>query len=141
MSPDADNLAVVPKLYQRFCPLIPSLPPMQDKYIYGAARYPSDQDRRHPDEREYLASISVAAGTKAKSPLTLWHIPASTYACFTHHGPIARFGETINYVFGTWLPRSKFVHGDSPNLDRQDERFGDGGEDSVFDFLIPIRPK
>ncbi len=141
MSPAADNLDVVPRLYQRFCPLIPTLPPMQDKFVWGAARYPADKDRRHPDEREYLASVNVAAGTRAKPPLVLWKIPAGTYACFTHRGPVANFGETMNYAFGTWLPRSKFVHRDTPNLDRQDERFGDGGKDSEFDFLMPVRAK
>ena len=141
LSPDADNLAVVPELYRRFCPLIPTLPPMQDKYIYGAARYPADKDIRHPDEREYLASINVSAGTKPPSGMQLWKIPAGTYACFTHRGPVAALGETINYAFGTWLPRSRFIHGDGPNLDRQDERFGDGGKDCEFDFLMPVRPK
>jgi AraC family transcriptional regulator len=141
LSPSADNTDVMPRLYQRFCPFIPRLPPMQDQYIYGAARYPADPDSRRPDEREYLASIRVAAGTRAKRPFTLWKIPASTYACFTHRGPIANFGETMNYAFGTWLPRSTFVHGDTPNLDRQDERFGDGGRDCEFDFLLPVRPK
>lgn len=141
MSPDADNLDVVPKLYHRFCPLLPSLQPQQDKYIYGAARCPADAQRRHPDELEYLASINVAPEVKAKPPFTIWSIPAGTYACFTHRGPVAKLGETINYAFGSWLPRSKFVHADGPNLDRQDERFGDGGADCVFDFLIPVRPK
>ncbi len=141
MTPGADNLDVVPRLYHRFCPMLPTLPPRQDKFIYGAARYPTDQERRHPDEREYLASINVAAGTKPKAPLTLWQIPAGTYACFTHRGPVATFGETMNYAFGTWLPRSKFLHRDGPNLDRQDERFGDGGKDCEFDFLMPVRAK
>ncbi len=140
MSPDADNVAVIPKLYQRFCPLIPSLQPQLDGYVYGAARCPSDADRQHPDELEYLAGVSVAASRQAKAPLTLWRIPASTYACFTHHGPVTKLGETINYAFGSWLPRSKFVHTGAPNLDRQDERFGDGGPDSEVDFLVPIKP-
>lgn len=141
MSPDADNLDVVPKLYARFCPMLATLPPPQDSYIYGAARCPADQELRHPDEREYLAAINVADGTKAKAPLQLWRIPAGVYACFTHRGPVANLGETINYAFGTWLPRSAFVHGDGPNLDRQDERFRDGGPDCELDFLIPVRPK
>jgi AraC family transcriptional regulator len=141
MSPKADNLDVVPKLYARFCPMISTLPPPQDKYVYGAARYPSDSAKGNPDEREYLASINVAAGTKARPPLQLWRIPAGTYACFTHRGPVANLGETINYAFGTWLPRSKFVHADGPNLDRQDERFGDGGANCEFDFLMPVRAK
>jgi len=141
MSPDADNLDVVPRLYGRFCPLIPSLPPPRDQYIYGAARCPSDAERRHPDELEYLASINVAPGVEPKPPLTLWPVPAGTYACFPHRGPVARLGETINYAFGSWLPRSKYVHTGGPNLDRQDERFGDGGKDCVFDFLVPVKPK
>lgn len=141
MSPGADNTDVIPKLYARFCPLLRKLPPPQDKYIYGAARCPADEDRRQPDEREYLASINVGSEVKAPSGFELWRIPAGTYACFTHRGPVSRLGETINYAFGTWLPRSKFVHADGPNLDRQDERFGDGGEGCEFDFLIPVRPK
>lgn len=140
-SPKADNLDVVPKLYARFCPMIPRLPSPQDRYIYGAARCPADAARRHPDEREYLASINVGAGVAAEAPLDLWRIPAATYACFTHRGPVARLGETIHYAFGSWLPRSDFRHGDTPNLDRQDERFGDGGEGCVLDFLIPIVPR
>ncbi len=140
-SPDADNLDVVPKLYARFCPLVSQLPQPQDQYIYGAARCPQDGELRHPDEREYLASINVNARTEAESPFVLWRIPASTYACFTHRGPVSRLGETINYAFGSWLPRSTYRHGDGPNLDRQDERFGDGGKDSVFDFLIPVVPR
>jgi AraC family transcriptional regulator len=141
MSPDADNLGVIPKLYGRFCPLIGQLQPQADKYIYGAARCPTDQDRRHPDELEYLAGVNVAASRRAVAPFTSWHIPAGTYACFTHRGPVANLGETINYAFGSWLPRSQFVHTGEPNLDRQDERFGDGGKDCVFDFLAPIRAK
>lgn len=140
-SPDADNLDVVPKLYERFCPMIAKLPRPQDKYIYGAARCPTDSQRRHPDELEYIASINVAPGTKAEPPLTMWHIPAGTYACFTHRGPVAKLGETINYAFGSWLPRSKYAHTGGPNLDRQDERFGDGGKDCVFDFLVPIKAR
>lgn len=141
MAPTANNLDVIPKLYARFCPLVPTLPPPQDKYIYGAARCPADSAQRDPDELEYLASVNVAPGIKAKAPLELWVIPAGTYACFTHRGPVAKLGETINYAFGSWLPRSKFVHGEGPNLDRQDERFGDGGAGCELDFLIPVRPK
>jgi predicted transcriptional regulator YdeE len=38
MSPGANNTVVIPKLWARFCPLIPTLPQPQDKYVYGAGR-------------------------------------------------------------------------------------------------------
>jgi AraC family transcriptional regulator len=141
MSPDADNTDVVPRLYARFCPMIAQLQPQVDQYVYGAVRCPADADRRHPDELEYLAGINVVPSRQAEAPLTLWRIRASTYACFTHRGPVAKLGETINYAFGSWLPRSDYVHTGAPNLDRQDERFGDGGAGCEFDFLVPIRKK
>lgn len=140
-SPDANNLDVVPKLYDRFCPLITSLPAQADRFVYGAVRCPTDATRRHPDEQEYLAAINVAAGTKPQPPLELWTIPAGTYAQFTHRGPVARLGETINYAFGSWLPRSDYVHRGTPNLDRQDERFASGGKDCELDFFVPVKAK
>ena len=140
-SPDANNLAVIPPLYGKFNARRRSLPAPIDGYTYGACRCPADATRRHPDELEYLVSVNVAPGTRAPVGTALWKIPAGTYALFTHRGPIAKLGETINYVFGTWLPRSKFVHADGPNFDRSDERFGDGGEDCEFDYLIPVRAK
>jgi AraC family transcriptional regulator len=118
LSPDADNIEVIPRLYARFCPLIRTLPAQQDRYIYGAVRCPTDRERTHPDELEYLAAINVAAGIRAKPPCTLWPLPPATYACFTHRGPVARLEETINYAFGSWLPRSGYVHTGGPNLDR-----------------------
>lgn len=140
LSPDANNLKIIPALYGRFCPLLPTLPPPRDKYIYGAVRCPTDKERTHPDELEYLASINVAPGTKIPPALTRWKIPAGTYACFTHRGPLAKLEETINYAFGSWLPRSKYAHTGGPNLDRQDERFRDGGKDCELDFLVPVKP-
>jgi len=141
VSSAAGNLDVIPNLYERFCLLLHTLPLQQDKYIYGAARRPTDPQQRHPDELEYLASINVGPGVKPSEPLELWSLPAGTYACFAHHGPVTKLSETIHYAFATWLPRSPYVGTGGPNLDRQDERFGFGGKDSEFDFLVPVRPK
>jgi len=141
VSSAAGNRDVIPNLYERFHLIFHCLPLQQDKYIYGAARSPLSSKQPNPGELEYLASINVDSGVEPKKPLELWSIPAATYACFTHHGPLTKLSETIDYAFGTWLPRSSYVPSDGPTLDRQDERFGYGGKDSEFDFLVPVRPK
>lgn len=141
ISAAANNLEVIPRLYERFHLILHTLPLQQDKFIYGAARCPAETKPHYPDELEYLASINVDPGVKPEKPLELWSIPAGTYACFTHRGPVTQLGETINYAFGTWLPHSPYVLREGPNLDRQDERFRHGGKDCEFDFLIPVRPK
>ncbi len=139
MSPEANNLEVIPPLYKRFHPLRAKLPPATDRYIYGACRCPDEKTRQHPDEQEYLVGINVPANTKAPRGTALWTIPAGTYAVFVHRGPVAKLEETINYAFSSWLPRSGYTHTGGPNFDRSDERFGDGGEMCQFDFLVPVK--
>jgi AraC family transcriptional regulator len=139
MSPDANNLTVIPPLYHRFHATSARLPEPRDKYLYGACRCPAESTRGHPDELEYLVGINVPAKTPAPTGTELWSIPASTYALFVHRGPVSRLEETINYAFGTWLPRSDYVHTGGPNFDRSDERYRDGGDDCEFDFLVPVQ--
>lgn len=140
-SPAANNLEVIPRLYERFSRMLHTLPLQQDKYLYGASRLPASSSHDHPDELEYLAAISVDAGSKPKESLELWKIPASRYACFTHHGPVSQIGETLRHVYEIWLPGSTYALAHSPALDRQDERFHYGGKDCALDCLIPIRPR
>jgi len=73
--------------------------------------------------------------------MTAWRIPPRIYAHFTHRGPVSRLNETINYIFGAWLPRSDYHHVDGPELERYDDRFGDGREKCELDLLVPVEPK
>lgn len=141
MSPEANNLAIIPPLFKRFCSRWGELPPTLDGFTYGACRCLPPDQRTREDELLYLVSVSVAPGSPVPPGMTTWQIPALTYAHFTHRGPVARLNETINYIFGAWLPRSDYQHAGSPELERYDERFGDGGEKSELDILIPVEPK
>ena len=73
--------------------------------------------------------------------MTVWRVPAFSYAQFTHRGPIARLSETINAIHGTWLPQSDYEHADGPEFERYDERFRDGGEQCELDYLVPVQRK
>jgi AraC-like DNA-binding protein len=105
----------------------------------------TDQIERQLRDPISLDEIARRAG------FSLWHFnrifakltgeSLGSYACFTHRGPVAKLGETINYAFSSWLPRSKFMHSGGPNIDRQDERFRDGGKDCELDFLVPVKAK
>jgi len=139
--PEANNLAVIPPLYHRFGALRHTLPPALDQYLYGASRRPPADADRSPVELDYLVAIRVDAPAPPHAPICRWEIPASTYALFTHRGPVFRLPETIAGALQHWLPSSRFVHTGQANLDRSDERFRDGGQSCECEFLVPVRPK
>ncbi len=141
MSPDANNLKLIPPLFKCFGSRWAELPPRLDRFTYGACDCIPPEQRTHEDEMVYLVSASVAPDAQPPAGMTVWHIPARTYAHFTHRGPIGRLNETIKYIFGAWLPRSDYQHVEGPELERYDDRFGDGGEKCELDLLVPVQPK
>jgi AraC family transcriptional regulator len=139
MSPDANNHQVIPQLFGQFFARKAELPAALDQYTYGACNCLPEKDRTREDELVYLAGVSVPENSPVPKGMKAWRVPALTYAVFQHRGAITRLGETLNYIYGTWLPRSDYDQADGPSLERYDDRFGDGGEKSEIDILVPIK--
>lgn len=139
MSPDANNLSLIPPLFDKFGSSCDKLPSALDGFTYGACNCLPENQRTREDELVYLVSKNVAPNTPVPNEMKAWQVPALTYAHFTHRGPISKINETIYYAYGGWLPRSKFERVDAPELERYDNRFGDGGEECELDYLIPVK--
>ncbi|MEO6874507.1 MAG: helix-turn-helix domain-containing protein [Opitutaceae bacterium] len=142
MSPDANNLKVIPPLWQQLFRRLPEAGAPLDNYKYGACRWLLPGRRAREDELEYLAGISVAPASRAPAGMGKWKLLAATYALFTHRGPITKLSETINFAHGAWLPRSDFEYDDrAAELERYDDRFNPTAPDSEMDYLLSVRPK
>jgi AraC family transcriptional regulator len=141
LSPDANNFKVIPPLWENLWKRVTDVTQRLDQSSYGACRCLSPEERSRDDELICLAGFPVSPGAPIPSGMTRWTVPALTYAKFTHRGPIARLPETINAAHAAWLPRSGYTYADGPELEHYDERFGEGGEGSELDFLLPVRPK
>ncbi len=139
MSPEANNQKIIPPLFKQFSGRKAELPPALDGFTYGACTSLPEKMRTREDELVYLAGISVASGAHLPAGMKVWKIPALTYALFQHRGPVGRMGETFNYIYGTWLPRAKYKLARGASLERYDGRFGDGGENSEMDILVPVQ--
>lgn len=141
MSPDANNMQVIPPLFGKFFARRGEIGPGLDACTYGACKGVPDAQRTRDDEMVYLVAARVAPGTPPPAGMTGWNLPAQTYAQFTHRGPIQKLGETIQHIYRVWLPQSGFARAEGAEIERYDERFGDGGENSALDYLIPIRKR
>lgn len=66
-------------------------------------------------------------------------VPSSRYAVFTHKGSVESLGETYDYIYGSWLPKSGYeINGIKYDFELYDERF-DNSSSSEMDIYIPIK--
>lgn len=92
-----------------------------DKFIYIAA-YPVNSKKDSP----------VPGGMKQV------RIPKSRYAVFTHRGPIDKITQTVNYIWGTWIPKNSASVKKGPDFEFYDERFNPETLEGEVDIYIPV---
>lgn len=135
-SPDANNLEVIPPLWEKLMKRRVELAAAADQLAFGACRMPDEPTRE--GEMEYLAGFELPVDAPVPEGMVRWEIPATQYARFTHRGPIGQFPQTLQYVYGSWFPRSNFEP-TGIELEIYDERFSPHGEDSELDYLVAIQ--
>lgn len=141
MSETPNNHVVIPALFDAFFARRMDLPPALDRYVYGANQCAPASRRTRPDELLYLVGLKLPETLPVPAGMVRWSVPAMTYAHFVHHGPVRKIGETVGYIFGTWLPNSGYDYGDGPCVERYDDRFRETGKASELDILIPVTPR
>lgn len=102
--------------------------------FYGVVR----PDLEDPQRLEYFAVAPVAPDHPRVDGLVAFEIPAGRYAVFEHRGPAARLDQTVDYIYGSWLPRASHRHGWGPDLELYGPQWSAQGEDSVMHYAIPL---
>ena len=140
MSPDANNLQVIPPLWDRFVDRIEEIRNRKDESSYGLVFTRPEQERSHPDELLYVAGSRVSDVASLPEGMVSHEVPASTFAVITHRGPIANLPETIRCVMEEWLPRSGY-RWNLLEVERYDHRFSiDSPEESEMETWLGIVP-
>ena len=90
------------------------------------------------DERiQYLTCVQIQPSVKQGFGIYTYQVPAHLYAIFTHRRPISALVETYRYIYGNWLPRSKYIVAEElPLIEVYDDRFKVNR--SELDIYIPI---
>jgi AraC family transcriptional regulator len=87
--------------WQRFTPRLGTIPGQVGQWVYGVCIGCSGADTF-----EYLCGVEVAHGFVVPQDWSHLHIPAQTYAVFTHDGHVTKLRETIRAILEEWLPHS-----------------------------------
>ena len=140
LSPDANNFDVIPPLWDRFINRIGEIDCRSDDATYGLVITRPERERSHPDELLYVAGVAVNGAASLPEGMVRHEVPASTFAVFTHRGPISKLTETVRMAVDVWLPSSG-CRWNGLEVERYDHRFSfESPEESEMETWMGIVP-
>lgn len=86
----------------------------------------------------YIAASPVTGLEDIPSGMVACELPGGRYAKFTHKGKVSNLPHTVDYIWGTWLPKGLYEFRDAPDFELYDERFNAETMDGEIDIFIPI---
>lgn len=141
LSPDATNMQVIGPLWGEFVAQADTIPNRIGHDMFGVIYGRPAEERSHPHELEYIAAVPVSSTAAVPPGMVAWTVPATTFAVFEHHGPIARIADTVRQIYRQWLPASAYEHSGIADVELYDERFCTEGQESVMEYWISIKPR
>jgi AraC family transcriptional regulator len=88
---------------------------------------------------EKWASIEVANFDHVPDNMETLIIPNGLYAVFIHKGLPSDGPKTFQYIFGTWLPNSKYTVDDRPHFGVMGAKYSNTDPSSEEKLWIPIK--
>ncbi|MFV8225746.1 GyrI-like domain-containing protein [Christiangramia aquimixticola] len=91
---------------------------------------------------EKWAAVEVSSVPPLFGGLKELIIPSGLYAVFVHVGTANEFARTANFIFGEWIPASKYELDDRPHFEVLDKDYkGLDDPESKEHIWIPIKLK
>lgn len=127
------------KLWDEFNRRENEIPNLSGNYSLGVcmSKHP-DIPIKEGDTFVYIAGRPVSSLSEVPQGMVAVKIPKRKYAKFTHKGQLTNLPHTVNYIWGTWLPKSEFKHANSPDFELYDERFDVKTLSGEIDIFVPI---
>jgi len=131
----------IPLLWKQLFERFDSIPTLSPGVTYGVC---SDAD---PEEGrfDYLAGAEVPPDAVLPKGIVAVRIPAGMHAVFRHRVTAGSLHEslqeTLRWIWGVWLPASRFKYRAAPDFERYPEDFDPASESSYLEIAIPIEPR
>lgn len=130
----------IPLLWERFIGQLAQVKRVNQE-TYGIFEGAESCEGASEVEIIYLAATQVSEDAALPKGWERKSLPGGSYLVFTHKGPISKIRETIDYIWGVWLPQSRHIRREAPDFELYDERFKMEDPESEVDLYIPIEEK
>ncbi|ANE51320.1 GyrI-like domain-containing protein [Flavisolibacter tropicus] len=92
-------------------------------------------------EFEKWAAVEVKAFGILPEDMEALTIPAGTYAVFLYKGLAKDFAKTAQYIYGTWLPQSKYELDSRPHFEIMSPAYRPDDPNAEEEIWVPVREK
>ena len=124
----------IPTQWQRFAPLINTVPTQIGKASYGVC-----WNFKPGHGFDYLTGVQVAETSKLPADFTQVRIPEQRYAVFIHHKHYSAIPNTIEAIWNKWLPHSGYTAADSPSFERYTEEYDPKTGTGGTEIWVPLK--
>ncbi|MEE8601826.1 AraC family transcriptional regulator [Euzebya tangerina] len=96
-------------------------------------------DEEHSGEGlEYVAGVDAPLAS-TPAGMVRRQVPAGRWAVFDHRGLPTDLDHTIDYIYGSWLPRTDERHSSGPDLEIYGPAYLPDSAASVIRYAVPLR--
>ncbi len=126
-------------LWGRFMQQHEAVKQVKDGYMLGICCNQHPGVEKKPGHSiVYIAASPVDKFEDIPQGMVKCELPAGRYAMFTHKGRISELPHTVDYIWGTWLPKGEYEFRDAPDFELYDHRFDAEKMEGEIDIYVPI---
>ena len=132
------------ELWQNFMPKRKEVNNLVGTELYSVELYNDRMFFKNFDptkEFEKWAAIKVSGFDNVPGGLETLIIPKGEYAVFHYKGKPSEAQSTYQYIYGQWIPHSKYELDDRPHFALMGEKYKGEHPESEEEFWIPIKLK
>ena len=89
----------------------------------------------------YICCAPVTNFEKVPAGMITRELPEQMYAKFIHRGSIGNLDKTLKYIWGSWLPKSKYDYVERPDFELYPPKYNVMDPNSEMALHIPIKEK
>lgn len=132
------------ELWQNFMPRRNAIQYRTDNVYYSIQAYEKDADLNSFTNEtvfERWAAVEVTSFEHIPEEMEKYTMDGGEYAVFKHKGPASSFYNTLMYIFGEWLPNSKYALDNRVHFELLQEDYSPIDPNAEEDVYIPIKSK
>ena len=128
------------QLWRTFSPMINKIEGKISKERISMQIYPPSYFQNFDPYREFIkwATVEVETFNAIPEELKVYELDGGTYAVFDYRGS-SNDRRIFEYIFGVWLPKSKYQLDDRPHFEVLGENYRNNDPTSEEEIWIPIK--
>ncbi|MGB1239153.1 MAG: AraC family transcriptional regulator [Pseudomonadales bacterium] len=128
-------------LWSAFMPMASQIPNRVGKSFFGLYENYRENGASHTTEVafSYVCSVEVEDFSEVPDTMVIREIPAQLYAVFEHRAPLSELPATLAYIWGSWLPKSRYDYLERPDFELYPpQKITPDNPTRVIELHIPI---